>query len=450
MGKKKQEELRKSLIEKLENQKYKIKITFVALSKTLSFEMTSDVPLDELLGEFALQFAKDIDYENKRVTIKPLQSNTPELRKNFKEFVDSYKAKEPKLNQLNEYFKSLEEDENFYLIVNHDVTTEGHINLSNHLSSIRDGLSFEAVKERIDSLFKELFLIYDIRGFDKNTKSSIGEKDKTKRVCRFCGLKAPEVTFKGVAHAISEALGNKQIILNEECDTCNNKSSKIEMDLINYLKFYNIFYGIKGKEKIPSVPYDPVDPKRNFGAKYDPDKGMHLSYHPSAKDGTEEDKFPLNLSLDTNEFITDQNIYKTLCKYALSVIDTKDVPSFKKTIDWIDGKIDLPKLPKVGMLVTNSFFDKHPRLMIYVRKNDDKKLPHLVGELSFTALTFTFIIPLSDKDDRDFLLKTDYDFYWTTFKHYSNSQGWRFLDFSNNTKRELKIKLSFDVRNKTP
>jgi HNH endonuclease len=72
-----------------------------------------------------------------------------------------------------------------------------------------------------NSLFKELLQQYNMLGFDKHTKEAVGEPDKSKRVCRFCGRKQPDVTFKNVAHAISESLGNKKIILYEECDECN-------------------------------------------------------------------------------------------------------------------------------------------------------------------------------------------------------------------------------------
>jgi hypothetical protein len=41
--------------------------------------------------------------------------------------------------------------------------------------------------------------------------------DKKKRVCRFCGKSPPDVTFKKVAHAIPELLGNKSIESAYEC-----------------------------------------------------------------------------------------------------------------------------------------------------------------------------------------------------------------------------------------
>lgn len=436
---------------KLLTPSYKYKITLIALSKSVDMEMISSEGdmLDELMGEFFMLFAKSIDVENKKISINQLQQNTNELKDNFKAFVEAYKDKEPKLNQLNGYFKSLDENEHFYLEVNNDVDTQKHIEISNMLTAIKHGESYETIKNQMDELFKDFWLNYELKVFDKNTKATIGEKDKTKRVCRFCGKKAPEVTFKSVGHAISEALGNKEIILNEECDDCNNKSgSKTEIDLIEYLRFYCVFYGIKGKEKIPEIKSPenlPVkEDGKNFGLKND--NGIKLEYFQTDDKEKIEDGVPINLALRSDKEIIAQNVYKTLCKYALSVIDSEHIPAFKETIKWINGEIVIAKLPKVAMLVTNSFFDKHPRLTLYIRKNNNHELPFLVAELNFTALTFSFVVPLSTNDTKDFLDKTDYDNFWKTFKHYNKIKGWSYLDLSNNEKKKLTIKLNIQQR----
>lgn len=436
---------------KLLTPSYKYKITLIALSKSVDMEIISSEGdmLDELMGEFFMLFAKSIDVENKKISINQLQQNTNELKDNFKAFVEAYKDKEPKLNQLNGYFKSLDENEHFYLEVNNDVDTQKHIEISNMLTAIKHGESYETIKNQMDELFKDFWLNYELKVFDKNTKATIGEKDKTKRVCRFCGKKAPEVTFKSVGHAISEALGNKEIILNEECDDCNNKSgSKTEIDLIEYLRFYCVFYGIKGKEKIPEIKSPenlPVkEDGKNFGLKND--NGIKLEYFQTDDKEKIEDGVPINLALRSDKEIIAQNVYKTLCKYALSVIDSEHIPAFKETIKWINGEIVIAKLPKVAILVTNSFFDKHPRLTLYIRKNDNHELPFLVAELNFTALTFSFVVPLSTNDTKDFLDKTDYDNFWKTFKHYNKIKGWSYLDLSNNEKNKLTIKLNIQQR----
>jgi hypothetical protein len=430
----------------------KYTISFVALSKTLNMELSTT---NDLIGEFAMLFSKDVDYENKKISIQPLQQNTEGLRKNFIEFVNDHKRKDQKLNQLNTYFKSLEDGENFFLIVNHEVNSDMHLALSNHLTSIKEGVSYESVRQKMNDLFEEILYLYDVILFDKETKKSIGEIDKTKRICRFCGKKSPEVTFGSVAHAISEALGNKKIVLNEECDDCNNKfGSKVEIDLIEYLRFYCIFYGIKGKEKIPEIKPPDLkkgegivkDGEKNFGIKNNGDGVNLMYYHTDNTESTIGDEFPLNLNLRSDKEIIDQNLYKTLCKYALSMIGSEYLPLFTETIKWLNGTKEIERLPKVALLVTNQLYDKHPQMTLFIRKKVHDKLPFLVAQFNFTAFTFVFIIPFCSSDKKDFLNNSDYDFFWDTFKHYSRLIGWRFLNFSGNKKYKLKMKLTIDSR----
>jgi hypothetical protein len=40
-------------------------------------------------------------------------------------------------------------------------------------------------------------------------------------VCTFCGGAFPTVTFRNDSHAFPAALGNRDLLSNEECDGCN-------------------------------------------------------------------------------------------------------------------------------------------------------------------------------------------------------------------------------------
>lgn len=81
----------------------------------------------------------------------------------------------------------------------------------------------------------------------------IGEPDENKRICRFCGKSVPRVSFKKIAHAIQDALGNKLLFCYEECDTCNHDLAMVEdqfcilmdfrhllpVDDMHYMKIYD-------------------------------------------------------------------------------------------------------------------------------------------------------------------------------------------------------------------
>ena len=68
-------------------------------------------------------------------------------------------------------------------------------------------------------------LPYELFLFVPTQKIVVGESDKNKRRCIYCGGFLGDnkrTTFKEKAHAIPEALGNKKFIQNEECDSCNS------------------------------------------------------------------------------------------------------------------------------------------------------------------------------------------------------------------------------------
>lgn len=78
--------------------------------------------------------------------------------------------------------------------------------------------------------------------------------DKENRICRFCGRRPPEVTFRKVAHAIPEAVGNKSIETAYECDACNDMFGRgIENDLGNWSKPMRTFARIRGKSGVPTL-----------------------------------------------------------------------------------------------------------------------------------------------------------------------------------------------------
>jgi hypothetical protein len=157
---------------------------------------------------------------------------------------------------------------------------------------------------------------------------------------------------------------------------------------------------------------------------------------------------PYNIKLETIEPIALQNIYKSLSKFFISVIESKFLPEFSETVKWINGELEVTQLPKIGELISYHGFTKQPKLVTYIRKNEDKSLPFAVGEFYFTCKVIVFIIPLTKKDGKDFLEDSDYANFWQTFQHFNKTDGWAFRDFSNDTKRKLTLNLNIKQEKK--
>ncbi len=73
-------------------------------------------------------------------------------------------------------------------------------------------------------------------------------EDKIRR-CRFCTKEEPEVSFTKISHGISESLGNKRLLLGDECNTCNSQFGEtFEDSLGKYIAPFKIVSNIHGKK----------------------------------------------------------------------------------------------------------------------------------------------------------------------------------------------------------
>lgn len=405
-------------------------ISIISLSKSFSFSICAKDDPNPLFYSL-MQLFTGIKTED-RYKIESLQQKDQNFENKLIDFVNQFKESDPKINRLKTNFDLILMDEHFFVLFTNEIPKDVSFDLCNYLIAQKEGKDYTVFKNEIDNDFGELRRKYDISIFGFQEKSFIGEKDKTKRICRFCKRKQPEVTFRKIAHSISEALGNKLIVTHDECDECNHLFGiGIETDLILYLDIYRNFFGVKGKNGIPTLFGD------NFIMKNDGNKKITLEHY--LKEG-EEPNEDFNFLLRNKRMIIGLNVYKSLVKYALSVADNNCVDYFENTILWLKGKYQFPKLPKIAVLTSYDLYRDHPMLTLYQRKDEDVTFPKLVCELRFTFITFVFIIP----DSNITVYSKDYfDHFWNFFKHYKEVKGWKFIDFSNPEPVKFDVKLNF-------
>lgn len=156
--------------------------------------------------------------------------------------------------------------------------------------------------------------------------------DKKQRKCRFCGKTKEGTTFKKVAHAIPELIGNKVLISFEECDQCNKIFSKLENELANYLALERSTSGIKGKVGVPTY-------KNNKGLIINHSKErinrMLVSDLLASGNVIESDADKsFTIKAERKPYIPIA-VYKCFAKMALSIMPSDYLPYFKNTLNWI-------------------------------------------------------------------------------------------------------------------
>lgn len=216
-----------------------------------------------------------------------------------------------------------------------------------------------------------------------------GENTNDRR-CRFCGkTEADGVAFSKKAHAIPEALGNKNLLCNEECNDCNERLETIEKSLSNgYMGIRRALFGIKGKKGAPSIA------------------GQNFTYDSSTKVLTlDQSAIKINSNdtvqtrLEAREFFYNQDIYKALAKIVIDLVDSRYLIHFRNTIEWINGNLIATEYPPIRQMY-NYNIHKQPIIELFVRKkeNDLSAGPFCFANLFICDMVLQFIMPFVDLD----------------------------------------------------
>ena len=366
--------------------------------------------------------------QNDSLNLVVEQQATIELKTRVCAFVDRYSKNQPILNGLKSKILSL--PNNQYFLVLQELPSDSSIRLKHevYISSLNEIGNIEGVEE----VFKKQMELHDrytgdlLNKYDMNIprndrRTFIGNIKKSSRCCRFCNKTEKDgVTFKKIAHAIPEGLGNKNIILADECDRCNEYfGNEIEPSLIEHLDIYRVFLGVKGKSGTPKLKYK--------------NGQMHFSDGMAIVESQNIDKINENefkVSFNSSKKYTPVKLYKALCKITLSTIDEVYISDLRETIEWLNSSnAEEVSLPKVAVNIDHNGFSKTPQIVNYIRKVDSEDIPHVVSEFRIGSIVYVYVLPFSIQDSNDFCNSEIYSKFWNTFSLYSRVEGWRFDHF---------------------
>lgn len=227
-------------------------------------------------------------------------------------------------------------------------------------------------------------------------------EDMDRQRCRFCGRKDPEVSFRRVAHAIPEMLGNKKLFSRYECDTCNTFFGRgIENDYGNWSKPMRTLSGRRGKKGVPTHKGGGENGWRigreNNHFSINAGEGEHGRPFVASEDHRVID---FALKCDPHRPMA---VHKAFVKMALSILPETELPNFHQALTWImnpDHREDVPILAPA--LVT---FTPGPasldgiKVGVICRKEDaPDSAPYAFLMLSYGNESFQVILPSPERD----------------------------------------------------
>lgn len=239
-----------------------------------------------------------------------------------------------------------------------------------------------------------------------SSKALIGPNINSIKCCRFCKKPYSPQAFSQRTHIVSESLGNRGMISTDECNDCNNLFSRIEQDFFIANKYFLILDNIIGKNG-----NSPCFDQGNFKFY---NSGEHLVIQvPSSE------KKPILRSIKNGQLLIERmgnndkfrpiNVYKSLVKYALSILPSEKLIFFNNTVEWIrendnhNAKICLP--PVFHTVVSPT---KFPVIKTFIHTSSDVKIPFAWGVFQCASIKYFFIIPFThewfyDNSDLEYL-----------------------------------------------
>lgn len=294
--------------------------------------------------------------------------------------------------RLRKFMKQLGEDEPFYVFrMEHylvHVTKLQIVHAVYQLIAIGEGKHEDELWDKVKDDMEAFFNDYEMWTFGP-VKYLAGDDSKERVVCRFCGKSIVDgATFNHKSHAISEALGNKTLFCNEECDSCNKRLAPIEDNLSAYLEIRRSLCGITGKKGKNSVA----------GQNFVLDSKTHqMLLDEKARVDNEGDR--IQVRLDGREIFTLQELYKALVKTVIDLVDSNELFHFRNTILWINGKLCAKEFPPIKQLYCDTVH-KQPVLELFIRKDEHNTDvgPYCFANLYVCDLVLQYVVPFVDVD----------------------------------------------------
>lgn len=229
----------------------------------------------------------------------------------------------------------------------------------------------------------------------------VGEKDRG--FCRFCNRAEPEVSFRKIAHALPEFIGNKSLFAYDECDDCNQRfSHSVESHLANWLGPRRTSTQLRGKSGIPS--YKAKDGVSRVDIE---DGAIQIT---ALEDATfaEIDIESRTLTLNTvRPSYIPVAAFKCFVKRAVSIAPKDLLEEMDHLIRWItDSEHQPDTLPAKPLLLLEQTipgqkpFGELIKVMLFRRKFNHMPVPYLQLLVAYGNWVHQVVLPMPRKDRR--------------------------------------------------
>ena len=237
-----------------------------------------------------------------------------------------------------------------------------------------------------------------------HVQASVGEDSKNIEggtVCRFCGNDDPH-KFRTRAHTFPEALGNKWIFSDDECDDCNAKFSVYEDALTKAVGPLLTLGGTKGKHGVRQTGRS----RSNMFVRHSVEDGLRRLSFRSKGDFSDVKLDPLtgcirmNMPIVGDRFVP-RLAFKALCKSAVGLLPMDELSHVQGLLVWLAKPDSKPTFNNLGVGLSFASVGNAPPLVAgtLLRRTDDTDLvPYLLYVFVAGSVCLQIQVPVDRLD----------------------------------------------------
>ena len=218
-------------------------------------------------------------------------------------------------------------------------------------------------------------LLRQVKGCIGGARILLGDRG----ICRYCGGRNPK-TFRKIAHAIPEALGNKWIISADECDVCNHAFSLYDDALATSVSPLLTLGGTAGKSnKVRQTGRTAGDAVirrdgRGLSISTKADPKDHVSFDPDSG------RFRLAIPVAGVPF-RPRHAYKALSKIGVALLPDDELNNYQRLRAWLLDVGDTLEFPVLDVAMSFGAIGHAPPLVaasLLRRINPQDDVPHIL------------------------------------------------------------------------
>lgn len=363
----------------------------------------------------------------------------------IKVIYDNYHSQLPQLMQLVKYLEKFEEGEMFYYFDGERTP------IVERLTAIRC-LPYFPQRGFVTVIHNKFFHYYSMMGFMfkhfsfgfDDIECKVGEEDKKKRCCRFCNSTGKS-NFRHIAHAIPEALGNKLLFCNEECDSCNRNLAHVENNFVHMMDIRRALCKVPSKRtsKVISLYGD------NFTLLSDEQgfPNLYIKREMLLPKGNGVYSYRLKNSSE----VTNEGMYKALVKMVIDLVPTSELVHFRNTIAWINGCQTDQNLPSMFYAIRSAgeYCYLQPRLDLFFNTKEKYcDSPYCTAILYTTDIQYIFVVPFVDIDRGQFKYNEQLIVHWKRMFAMLSPRQWVEQNTSDANPAYTWLDFDFSINNK--